>query len=109
MNKRKYIIGLDGGGSKTHAVLFDSNGVLIADAKTSGTNLAFYKDEGIERIINVLFDFCNIAKFSLDEISAIGIGVAGISEDNQSIGNSAAILQCNLARNSHSQSMYRWR
>ena len=83
MNKRKYIIGLDGGGSKTHAVLFDSNGVLIADAKTSGTNLAFYKDEGIERIINVLFDLCNIAKISLDEISAIGIGVAGISEDNQ--------------------------
>ena len=37
MDKNKYIIGIDGGGTKTHAILIDSRGNIKAEKKSSGT------------------------------------------------------------------------
>ena len=39
MIEKKYIIGIDGGGSKTEIVVFDQNGETITKYSDFGTNL----------------------------------------------------------------------
>ncbi len=57
MNKLNYIVGIDGGGTKTHAILFDNKGNLHAECYTTGTNLYVYKESAINKILKKYLDY----------------------------------------------------
>ena len=82
MKKNTYILGIDGGGTSTNAVLFDSYGNTLCENSSDGSNLYVYKEQAIQKIFNLLNIISKKSKISLEEISAIGIGVAGVSDLN---------------------------
>ena len=83
MNNISYIIGVDGGGTNTKVCLFNNQGQIISEISGRGTNLSVYKKIAIDRLINLLNKISNDSKIPLNEISAFGFGLAGVSDDNQ--------------------------
>ena len=48
---KQLIIGLDGGGTNTTCILFDSNGFTVDTVYDKGSNLYVFKDDAIQRIL----------------------------------------------------------
>lgn len=69
-------IGFDLGGTKMHAVLFDSKFEVVARRrkKTRGHEGA---DAGVERICGIIEKLCDEAKVPPKELAGIGIGIPG--------------------------------
>lgn len=81
----KYVIGVDGGGTKTETVAYDMNGEVLDKVLTGFGNLVNGKEEalkninaGIEAIIN---------KLGKDDLEKIYLGLAG-----SEVGNNAQIV-----------------
>ncbi len=75
----KFIIGIDGGGSKTHAVLIDASGKIIDEAFAGAANIkndASLAFNSITHVIDALFNNHNLV---LNQVQ-IGIGIAGFSD-----------------------------
>ncbi len=72
----KYVIGIDGGGTKTIAVLADTKAKILARVKTGPSNV--YKI-GFEQVINNITEALNHVskKYQKDEIVFIYIALAG--------------------------------
>mgnify|MGYP002841504734 CR=1 FL=1 len=77
--QNKYIIGIDGGASKTTGVLFDTRGNTIKYKLTLGTNLSVNEEVSASRVINLINEIIDESNIHYDEISAIGVGLAGAS------------------------------
>jgi len=75
----KYIIGIDGGGTKTEATAYSMNGKELANVKTGFSNILINKEEAIENIISAI-DQC-ILKISnngeVNQCEYIYLGLAG--------------------------------
>ena len=82
MNKDIYILGIDGGGSSTHACLFDAFGKTIYQMSIGGTNLHTDKENAINEICSLIKNISLESKITLDEITAFGFALAGISDEN---------------------------
>ena len=52
-----YIIGIDGGASKTRGILINEKGETLATAFDKGTNLTVYGKTAAERIIHIISGF----------------------------------------------------
>jgi len=83
LNNTYYIIGIDGGGTNTKVCLFNNKGQTILEISGKGTNLSVYKKLAIDRLIDLLNNISNASKIPLDEVSAFGFGLAGVSDENQ--------------------------
>lgn len=77
---KKYIFGVDGGGSKTAFLLTDTDGNPVADIKLSRSNP---NDIGIENTISLLLEGFNSlsekAGIKSGEIASIYAGIAGVT------------------------------
>ena len=82
MRQEKYIIGIDGGGTKTEAILFNDIGETLMKIDGTGTNLYVYKEDGVESIISLIDDLTKRAGINISDISALGCSLAGISDLN---------------------------
>ena len=80
--KQRYILGIDGGGSNTTAVIFDDLGKTIAVSFEAGTNLSVYEEIAVKRVISIIMDVCSKANLDINEIVGFGIALAGISNLN---------------------------
>ena len=80
--KQRYILGIDGGGSNTTAVIFDDLGKTIAVSFEAGTNLSVYEEIAVKRVISIIIDVCSKANLDINEILGFGIALAGISNLN---------------------------
>ncbi|MCR2044507.1 N-acetylglucosamine kinase [Anaerosalibacter massiliensis] len=73
-----YIIGIDGGGTKTIGYLSDYNGNILAAAKSDTSN---YLSAGIEKakesLDNVIKSLCSYDNITKDDIGLISLGLAG--------------------------------
>src|SRR5680860_73830 len=83
---KKYVMGIDGGGSKTHCVLFDTEGRFV-DFFKSGTLGYEYLSQGyislevkINEIINQMFERNSISNKNI--VSCV-IGLSGIDTNYQ--------------------------
>ena len=74
------IIGLDGGGTNTTCILFDSNGFTVDTIYDKGSNLYVFKDDAIQRILFIIRSVLEKNKLNYSDISAFGLGIAGISD-----------------------------
>ena len=82
MIENKYILGIDGGGSKTEAVIFDEQGQTLIKYSARGTNLYVYKEIAIKLIIELIEKLTNKLNINYSDISAFGCSLAGISDLN---------------------------
>ena len=75
----KVILGIDGGGTKTHAVLVDLSGNILAAAANGGAN---WERTGIAAteisLLEIIKRVLNIAKAEGNDIVAATFGLAGI-------------------------------
>ena len=83
MKKSSLIIGVDGGGSYTTGYIFDINGNTIEKIIIEGTNLSIYKELAISRLADLLKQLTRKNSLSLEDISAIGFGLSGVSDLDQ--------------------------
>ena len=75
-----YIIGIDGGASKTRGILFTQSGDTITTAFEKGSNLEIFGETAANRLHKVINALCNNANIPLDLVDAIGLGLAGASD-----------------------------
>jgi N-acetylglucosamine kinase-like BadF-type ATPase len=88
MDKPLYIIGIDGGGTKTTSVLCALDGVILAEAQGAPSNFQII---GIEQTSHTILDLietcCHSVGCSISQIGAVVAGLAGAgrSSDQQSM------------------------
>ena len=77
------IICIDGGGTKTHGVLFTGDEVR-AELKSGTTRIgAVGFGESCERTLNVIIELCKQSKINTSEVDVIVVGLAGVWLDNE--------------------------
>lgn len=78
MNKPLYIIGIEGGGTKTTAVLCALDGIILSEAQGGPSNFHII---GIDKTASTLFDLiqtcCHSVGCSVSQIGAVVAGLAG--------------------------------
>lgn len=79
----KYVIGVDGGGTKTEAVAYDSVGKAIRSSVKGFANLLNDKEKALENIVDSIKDIVN--ELGTDELSGVYLGIAGSEVGNNSI------------------------
>lgn len=90
MNKPLYTIGIEGGGTKTTAVLCALDGVILSEAQGGPSNFHII---GIEKTVSTLYDLiqtcCHSIGCSVSQIGAVAAGLAGAGRilDQQNIIN----------------------
>ena len=78
----KYYIGIDGGASSTRAVLINENGqTLNKKILHQGSNLKVYENLSCTRITQLILDLCSEISIPVNDVSALGLGLASISYD----------------------------
>ena len=77
----KYLIGVDGGGTKTAAALADIDGSIIRTAYAPGCNP---NDIGFEQAMQNIFSAVQALNADIKDIAAIFCGVAGITASDYS-------------------------
>lgn len=78
----KLIIGIDGGASHSKAILFDDNGKTIDQISFKGSSLTVNFDKAPGRISKAINALCTKHNLELTEIDAIGLGLAGASNED---------------------------
>jgi N-acetylglucosamine kinase-like BadF-type ATPase len=78
MNKPLYVIGIEGGGTKTTAVLCALDGIILSEAQGGPSNFHIV---GIEKTASTLLDLiqtcCHSVGCSISQIGAVVAGLAG--------------------------------
>jgi N-acetylglucosamine kinase-like BadF-type ATPase len=78
MNKPLYIIGIEGGATKTIAVLCALDGIILSEAQGGPSN---FHNIGIEKTVNTLLDLiqtcCHSVGCNVSQIGAVVAGLAG--------------------------------
>ena len=93
----QYILGMDIGGSKSHACIFTMNGELIGSAMGGQGNP---DNVGIDGLVSVANDTiriaCQTGGITTDEIIGAGFGIAGYDWPSQTEGFEDAIEKLRL-------------
>ncbi|MCX7568821.1 N-acetylglucosamine kinase [Tumebacillus sp. DT12] len=74
-------VGIDGGGSKTRALVATETGVLIADLLADGCNVNRYGWERSQHVLDQLFEQIRAALPADTAVAAIYLGLAGIDRE----------------------------
>lgn len=93
-NNGKYVIGIDGGATKTTAVLADLKRNIIAERTSGPANfLIIGTDKVAKTISDLILDLCNDAEINIQNIEVVCMGLtgAGREDDAQKIKN--AVLE----------------
>jgi N-acetylglucosamine kinase-like BadF-type ATPase len=89
-NNGKYVIGIDGGATKTTAVLADLNRNILAERSSGPANfLIIGTDKVAKTISDLILDLCNDAEVNIQNIEIVCMGLtgAGREEDAEKIKN----------------------
>lgn len=79
----KYVIGLDGGGTKTVAELFNLEGKVLADVRGGPSNFQVIgEDKAAEVILNLCEECCRTAGVVPEDIGAVVAGLTGAGREN---------------------------
>ncbi|WP_055071509.1 BadF/BadG/BcrA/BcrD ATPase family protein [Clostridium massiliamazoniense] len=82
----KYIIGVDGGGTKTEAVAYNLEGDIIKSSLTGYGNLLNGKEEGLKNIVEAIDNI--VDKLGIENLQGIYLGIAG-----SEVGNNNEIIK----------------
>lgn len=77
-----WIFGVDGGASKTTGVLVADDGTFGAQETAGGSSITTYGiDKAVETVFDVLKKCCATASCTPEQLSAVGIGLAGAGRE----------------------------
>ncbi|MBL4932727.1 N-acetylglucosamine kinase [Clostridium paridis] len=76
----EYVIGIDGGGTKTEAVAYDLNGEAITSAVTGFGNLLNGEEEALNNIINAIKQV--VETYGIEGLKGLYLGLAGAEVDD---------------------------
>lgn len=78
MDQKRYVLGIDGGGTKTDAILVSPDGSLVTEEHAGPTNLQIVgTNQAATTIIKLIQDCCKKAGNSTSYIQSIVLGLAG--------------------------------
>ncbi len=77
-----YVIGIDGGASNTRGVLFTQDGKTLATVLDKGSNIALDGEAASGLIGNMIESLCASASISVEDVDAVGCGLAGASDED---------------------------
>lgn len=75
-----YIIGVDGGGTKTEAVAYDLDGNVLDKSLTGFANLINGKEEALNNIVDAIKRLTN--EYGLKDLKGLYLGIAGAETGN---------------------------
>src|SRR6266567_7555730 len=79
-SREKYFLGIDGGGTKTHAVITDSSYRVLGEGFSGAANpLRVGLEEAVRHIDQAVSDACAQAGIELDDIDSACAAIAGIN------------------------------
>jgi N-acetylglucosamine kinase-like BadF-type ATPase len=79
MASTKYVIGIDGGGTKTTALLVSLDGTVVSEEHAGSTNLQIVGSEQAAKVIvKLLTDCCKKINCEQSSIQTIVLGLAGV-------------------------------
>ncbi|MDD5688228.1 MAG: BadF/BadG/BcrA/BcrD ATPase family protein [Elusimicrobia bacterium] len=84
--KKEFFLGIDGGASKTAAVLTDSEGNILSDYKTSGIHISSLGKPQLKScllLLEVIQTICKKGKISPKDVRFFSFGLSGIDFDDQ--------------------------
>lgn len=82
----KYVIGVDGGGTKTEAVAYNSDGEVVARAIKGFGNLLNNQEEALNNIVNSIKEITDSLK--IENLEGLYLGIAG-----SEVGENAKIIK----------------
>lgn len=95
MTEEKYYIGVDGGGTKTHAVITDSSLKVIAEVFAGPSNVQIEGPDSAAAVITELIERCCVSTgCTTDMVKAVGCGLAGAGRAADQERTAAALKQC---------------
>jgi len=77
-----YIIGIDGGATNSRGVLFTHKGITFATILDKGTNIALDGEAASKRIASMIEQLCEDASINIEDVDAVGLGLAGASDED---------------------------
>jgi glucosamine kinase len=72
--EKKYVVGIDAGGTKTVGLLADETGQVLAEARGGGANLQTHGELEVEKVFDTIMDTLAGDR----RIAAVGLGIAGV-------------------------------
>lgn len=82
----KYVVGIDGGGTKTHMKIADLNGKIIAEGVKGPSNINSSAEEEVKKVLkDLISEGIKSIGEGMDECSAICIGTAGADRDEDKV------------------------
>ncbi|MCS7228840.1 MAG: BadF/BadG/BcrA/BcrD ATPase family protein [Candidatus Kryptonium sp.] len=74
----KYLIGVDGGGTKTHGVIAEFDGQVIAEALGGSSNFQMLGVEPVSKLlIGLIYELINKAGCEVDDVKLVVLGLTG--------------------------------
>jgi N-acetylglucosamine kinase-like BadF-type ATPase len=93
----KYILGVDSGGTKTHGLIADETGEAIGFAVTGPGNWESVGYDGLTRNLQaVTTQVLQNAQISIEQVSGVGMGLAGYDWPSQRLSHMHAIQTLKL-------------
>lgn len=71
----KYVIGVDGGGTKTEATAYDLNGNALKSTERGFANLLNNKEKALDNIVSSIQEIIN--EYCVEELEGLYLGIAG--------------------------------
>ncbi|MBI1807459.1 MAG: hypothetical protein HYR76_10465 [Ignavibacteria bacterium] len=97
--QKQYVIGIDGGGTKTHALLVDMEGTVLAECTGGPTHL---QNVGVKQAAAVLFDLikgcCDKVASDAQPVQSVVIGIAGAGRAANKLELTNALLGLSLKK-----------
>ena len=92
-NNSKYVIGIDGGATKTTAVIADLNRNIIAEKSSGPANfLIIGTDKVAKTISDLILDLCNQAEVNINNIEVVCMGLTGAGREDDAAKIRNAVL-----------------
>lgn len=78
MKPKKYVIGMDGGGTKTHAVIADGSGEILAEHVGGPSNFQIIGvEKAAETIFSLIQSCCESVPCAIQHIASVACGLTG--------------------------------
>jgi glucosamine kinase len=82
MNQSEYIVGIDGGGTKTRAIITRRDGAILSEHIGGPSNMQVLGvEKTVETILQLIRACCKSATCDFTQLAAVGCGLAGVGRE----------------------------
>lgn len=97
--QKQYVVGIDGGGTKTHALLVDMEGAVVAECTGGPTHL---QNVGVKQAASTLFELirgcCDKATSEAASVRSVVLGIAGAGRASNKVDLTNTLVAISLKK-----------